>query len=580
MSSADTTAAAAGAAAAAAAAAPQASPSQSNATVQPLNNANNNAGGDSLICQWTACGERLPSPEQLYDHVCERHVGRKSTNNLNLTCQWGSCRTTTVKRDHITSHIRVHVPLKPHKCDFCGKAFKRPQDLKKHVKTHADDSVLLRSPEPNRGGQTAYGGSNKPSGYYPDQHHLGGQPVYYQNAASNPSAYHGPGAPQQGSAYGPVYYAVSQPQNLNAEYEMRKKAAFDALNEFFGEAKERRIDPSTYYDVGHRLMALQNVQGPILGGYGGAADSYGGASVATAPQLLQPQYSLPLPNLRTKSDLLSIDQFLDQLQQTVYENSNQAAAAGVAVPGAHSVHTGLNYRTSNSPPSLPGGASHMSSHAAGIPTTTGATETPALTPASSVLSYTSGHSPSSVHSTHNISPIQRSAASSMYPTLPGVNAMAEGANGFSAGGAPPTGLGSSFDPEMRRRFSGGQLQQGAPSGDAMDTDDTPTQSPRDSPMPKVDKLGIHSPSMRNANLDPALRSPGATSDGSSEYADKVQEAWIENVRTIELLRSFVKEKLERGDFVQSDDEEDIPKSKTEEDEAASLYPVLKEVEGN
>ena len=83
------------------------------------------------------------------EHVCERHVGRKSTNNLNLTCKWGSCSTTVVKRDHITSHIRVHVPLKPHKCDFCGKAFKRPQDLKKHVKTHADDSVLVRSPEPS-----------------------------------------------------------------------------------------------------------------------------------------------------------------------------------------------------------------------------------------------------------------------------------------------------------------------------------------------------------------------------------------------------------------------------------------------
>ena len=92
------------------------------------------------------------------EHVCERHVGRKSTNNLNLTCGWGNCRTTTVKRDHITSHIRVHVPLKPHKCDFCGKAFKRPQDLKKHVKTHADDSVLLRSPEPNRQGPGGAGG--------------------------------------------------------------------------------------------------------------------------------------------------------------------------------------------------------------------------------------------------------------------------------------------------------------------------------------------------------------------------------------------------------------------------------------
>ena len=68
------------------------------------------------------------------NHLCDMHVGRKSTNNLCLTCAWSACRTTTVKRDHITSHIRVHVPLKPHKCEFCGKAFKRPQDLKKHVK--------------------------------------------------------------------------------------------------------------------------------------------------------------------------------------------------------------------------------------------------------------------------------------------------------------------------------------------------------------------------------------------------------------------------------------------------------------
>jgi uncharacterized Zn-finger protein len=148
-----------------------------------------------LRCEWLDCGQRMDTPELLYvspseecpafesfvcrgsfangvailrrsprfislihlclltlakDHVCERHVGRKSTNNLNLTCSWGTCRTTTVKRDHITSHIRVHIPLKPHKCDFCQKAFKRPQDLKKHVKTHAEEPSFQPSPEPSR----------------------------------------------------------------------------------------------------------------------------------------------------------------------------------------------------------------------------------------------------------------------------------------------------------------------------------------------------------------------------------------------------------------------------------------------
>lgn len=522
-------------------------------------------------------------------------MGRKSTNNLNLTCQWGNCRTTTVKRDHITSHIRVHVPLKPHKCDFCGKAFKRPQDLKKHVKTHADDSVLLRSPEPSRGGHGGPGGPYQnqgtklvadlqslaatASGYYPDHHQVSGQPMYYPNASGNSAAYHGASAPQQGSAYGPVYYAVSQTPNEKAEYELRKRAAFDALNEFFGDAKRRSIDPNSYYDVGQRLSSLQSLTLPTPGGFGGGGGDYhsGGTAVATAQgPLLQPQYSLPLSNLRTKNDLLQIDQFLDQLQQTVYENSNSAAAAGVAQAGAHYVPASVNYRTSNSPPHI-GATSHpQSSHATAVASMASTSaETPALTPASSVLSYQSAHSPSSVHSGQTISPVQRASVNSMYPTLPAVSAMSDSNLYASTGGAPPAGLATAFDADGRRRYSGGLLQKAASSGDSDET-----------PSPTISRAGsnpVRSPG--SGMLDPALRSPGVRSEASDSEADKNSAQWVENIRIIEALRLFIKEKIESGDYADEDGVESVgdpmdTEMETERQrEAESLYPVLREVQG-
>ncbi|KAH8119901.1 hypothetical protein DFH11DRAFT_1754446 [Phellopilus nigrolimitatus] len=89
-------------------------------------------------CKWDACSLSFADPEALYNHLCNDHIGRKSTNNLTLTCRWRDCGTSCAKRDHITSHLRVHVPLKPHVCDVCDKTFKRPQDLKKHEKIHTE----------------------------------------------------------------------------------------------------------------------------------------------------------------------------------------------------------------------------------------------------------------------------------------------------------------------------------------------------------------------------------------------------------------------------------------------------------
>ncbi|KAG0002668.1 hypothetical protein BGZ80_009363 [Entomortierella chlamydospora] len=95
---------------------------------------------DEYICQWDSCLRNFDDAEMLYEHLKDDHVGRKAHHNLCLTCRWDKCAVATfAKRDHITSHLRVHVPSKPHQCGICKKSFKRPQDLKKHEKTHQDD---------------------------------------------------------------------------------------------------------------------------------------------------------------------------------------------------------------------------------------------------------------------------------------------------------------------------------------------------------------------------------------------------------------------------------------------------------
>jgi hypothetical protein len=64
-------------------------------------------------CRWgTTCQKTFNDVEDLYFHLTNEHIGRKSTNNLCLTCQWNNCGTGAAKRDHLASHLRVHLPLK------------------------------------------------------------------------------------------------------------------------------------------------------------------------------------------------------------------------------------------------------------------------------------------------------------------------------------------------------------------------------------------------------------------------------------------------------------------------------------
>ncbi|EGF83539.1 hypothetical protein BATDEDRAFT_7331, partial [Batrachochytrium dendrobatidis JAM81] len=76
------------------------------------------------------------SSDLLYRHICDDHIGRKTTGNLCLDCHWDRCTVFRSKRDHLTSHIRVHLKLRPHACTICGRTFKRMQDLNKHSRIH------------------------------------------------------------------------------------------------------------------------------------------------------------------------------------------------------------------------------------------------------------------------------------------------------------------------------------------------------------------------------------------------------------------------------------------------------------
>jgi len=528
---------------------------------------------DNLTCRWGTCSDKFGTPELLYDHICEKHVGRKSTNNLSLQCFWATCRTTTVKRDHITSHIRVHVPLKPHKCDFCGKSFKRPQDLKKHVKTHADDSVLVRSPDQHGAGVNGgYRTQPKaPSSYYDHNGQMRTNAAAFAAPPHHPA--HGGGyyqhhAPPPAFGASPMYYQpMGGREQLGyqaaADYETRKRA-YDVLNEFFGEAKRRQLDPASYAQVGQRLMPLHGAfghSGSLAAEYLPAPVPVGGVDGHNSHNPYHQTYALPpMPNIRTKNDLIQIDQILEQMQSTVYENSNTAAAAGMHQPGSHYMPLGI--RHSQSPPHSAhhghAAAAYAAAHAASPMTSTQSNGTPAVSPPSSALSYTSGHSPSA--SSSGLSPTSRhgSTASNLYPTLPAVT------SGYPGQSATST-LGPSFDNDPRRRYSGGMLQR-ASTGPV---------------RPIVERDGSTTPKTSESAVS-SVSSPSAESDNGSETRDEREyEAWLENIRVIEALREYVVDRLKRGDYEAGRSGSPAPSDSMDVDSpkqsAQPAYPTLPSV---
>lgn len=266
-----------------------------------------NSGDESkgpLPCKWDTCTDVYDTAELLYQHLCDQHVGRKCNRNLNLTCHWDTCKVQTVKRDHITLHLRVHVPLKPFACTNCTKKFKRPQDLKKHMKTHADD---------------IYNSAN--AGLMGFGQNVGLELGQFDTQLFNQRI-------PEYQAYPPLgYYGLTE--------DKKRKQPSDMINSFYDDAKRSRVAPAYGPDMASRLSTLDST----LRGYNLAHGEYvlpplysdAGATRGQGPTTIR-SLDLAEADKFFKSLLLSIDQHMHTAQRVQYTQAPAPVQGGLLYP--------------------------------------------------------------------------------------------------------------------------------------------------------------------------------------------------------------------------------------------------------
>lgn len=422
---------------------------------------------------------------------------------------------------------------------------------------------------------------------------------YGHQVPNNSQGYYGPTQHQHGSTYGHVYYPANQGGDGGNHTTMDiRNNGLNALNTFYYDTQRGLFDPKSYPQVESRLMAIQAGQLPLLSN-GGMADYHtgGGSMSGGGPQVgayaSTAQYQLPgLDNLRTKSDLLAIDQIMEQAQATIYDRPNQMAAAGVAQvaqPDAYFPQSGIRYRHSVTPPRTQIPTSQYANATSASPATVATSQLngespPALTPTESTQSYTSARSPTSLQSNGARSP---ASTTTMYPTLPSTNSATIANDYFPSSIAPTSTLGAQFHDDDYRRMRGGRLQRARPSHvtqesnahalqremrndntDYMDTSSTDStvvnsKNSRTFSSSFTNTLQPQArPELSDSMIDPALSDvsmvPLRPLSGELEERDiKANEVWVGIVRTIENLRDWIRHRVENGEYEGGDGDNSV-----------------------
>ncbi|KAI3632067.1 hypothetical protein MIR68_009903 [Amoeboaphelidium protococcarum] len=240
---------------------------------------NNNEQSEDNVCMWMidsengqflSCGMQFDAAVDLFNHINNDHIGRRAGGNLCLQCFWlqpsgittmnqmhnnhledqqqqktelhlSPCGHSVEKRDHIVSHIRVHVVnYKPYECPICAKRFSRSQDCKKHEKTHNSGKGA------NSGKPSVAGYQNPP--HPPTQSpsaevQMHQSPVYIQRKRQSD-----------------FQLTQQQQQQQLSQYLPERRDLGNVMQQFLGSIKRQRIQPRYDSEVRQTLNKIVEYQ--------------------------------------------------------------------------------------------------------------------------------------------------------------------------------------------------------------------------------------------------------------------------------------------------------------------------------